>query len=144
YQNTQTGVGFTTQQAQQYKALVPGWQPFNSNSTGNQPYVKLTGQINPNHQLTGYWQYDRLEGGFYRTIYYEPIDIFAQGGSLFGTKLTDTWGATTSQFMVTYNNKSGPNEDTFSRLPGHGPQIDIHNSVFLSRGLPTGTGAYGT
>src|SRR4029453_1222199 len=41
-------------------------------------------------------------------------------------------------------NKSGADLGTFSRLPGKGPQIDIHQSVFLSRGLPTGTGAFGT
>jgi hypothetical protein len=102
-------------------------------------------QLAPNHQVSGFWQYDRLEGGFFRTIYYEPITIFAQGGSLFGAKLTDAWGTnTTTTFQASYNNKSGADEGTFSRLPGHGPQIDIHQTTFISRGLPTGTGACGT
>src|SRR5207247_1176411 len=88
YQNNETAVGFSTQQVQQYKALVPGWQPFNSHSTGHQPYVKVTAQLDANHQVTGYWQYDRLESGYNRTIYYEPILLDAVGGSLFGGKLT--------------------------------------------------------
>ena len=145
YQDTQTAVGFTTQQVQQFTALIPGWQPFNSTSSGHQPYVKVTAQLNPRHQLSGFWQYDRLEGGFYRSIYYEPITIFAQGGSLFGAKLTDAWGTnTTTTFQASYNNKSGADEGTFARLPGAGPQIDIHQSTFISRGLVTGTGAFGT
>ena len=145
YQDTETAVGFTTQQVQQFQALVPGWQPFNSTSSGHQPYAKLTAQLNANHQLSGFWQYDRLEGGFHRSIYYEPITIFAQGGSLFGVKLTDAWGTnTTTTFQASYNNKSGADEGTFSRLPGSGPQIDIHQDTFISRGLVTGTGAFGT
>jgi hypothetical protein len=145
YQDTETAVGFTTQQVQQFQALVPGWTPFNSTSSGHQPYAKVTAQLSSNHQLSGFWQYDRLEGGFHRTIYYEPITIFAQGGSLFGMKLTDAWGTnTTTTFQASYNNKSGADEGTFSRLPGSGPQIDIHQDTFLSRGLVTGTGAFGT
>ena len=145
YQNNETAVGFSTQQVQQYKALVPGWQPFNSHSTGHQPYVKVTAQLDANHQVTGYWQYDRLESGYNRTIYYEPILLDAVGGSLFGGKLTDTWGSsTTTQFQATYNNKSGANLGTFLRLPGSGPQIDIDQSAFVSRGVLVGTGAFGT
>ena len=145
YQDTETAVGFTTQQVQQFSALVPGWQPFNSTSQGHQPYGKVTVQLASNHQLSGFWQYDRLEGGFHRTIYYEPITIFAQGGSLFGAKLTNAWGInTTTTFQGSYNNKSGADGGTFARLPGAGPQVDIHQDTFLSRGLITGTGAFGT
>ena len=145
YQNTLTGVGFTTQQVQNYKALIPGWQPFNNTLKGHQPFAKVTAQLNSNHQVSGYWQYDRIEGGFLRSVYMQPISLTALGGNLFEGKLTDTWGAkTTSQFTVTVNQKHGPDMGTFSRLPGHGPAIDTHQAVFISKGLPTGTGAYGT
>jgi hypothetical protein len=145
YQNNQTAVGFTTQQVQQYTALVQGWKPFNSVSTGNQPYAKVTAQVNANHQLTGYWQYDRLVSQYNRSIYYEPILLDAVGGSLFGLKLADTWsGSTTTQFQATYNNKSGANVSTLSQLPGHGEQIDIDQAAFVSKGILVGTGAYGT
>ncbi|HEV2984587.1 MAG TPA: carboxypeptidase regulatory-like domain-containing protein, partial [Vicinamibacterales bacterium] len=142
YQHTETAVGFSAQQVTLDSELIPGWQPYYSSMHGSQPYLKVTDQISAHHQLAGYWQFDRISGGFNRSIYATPISIFAQGGSIFGVKLTSTWGQnTTSTIQATYNNKSGATQDTFNSLPGSGPQIDINQSVFLNSGLLTGSGA---
>ena len=145
YQDTETAVGFTTQQVQQFKALVPGWQPFNSTSQGHQPYVKVTAQLNPRHQLSGFWQYDRLEGGFYRTHLLrahhdlragrEPV--WRQADRRVGHQHDDHLPG-----LVQQQERRGRGH--LRALAGPGPQIDIHQSTFLSRGLVTGTGAFGT
>jgi hypothetical protein len=142
YQHTETAVGFSAQQDTLYSELISGWQPYNSSMSGSQPYLKVTDKLNNNHQLSGYWQYDRISGGFNRSIYATPISIFAQGGSIFGLKLSSVWGSdTTTTIQATYNNKSGATQQTFNTLPGSGPQIDIDQSVFLNSGLLQGSGA---
>ncbi len=142
YQHTETAVGFSAQQDTLYSELIPGWKPYNSSMSGSQPYLKLTDQVTANQQLIGYWQYDRISGGFDRSVYATPISIFAQGGSIFGLKLNSVWNSnTTTTFTFTYNNKSGATQQTFNSLPGTGPQVDIDQSVFLNSGLLQGSGA---
>jgi hypothetical protein len=142
YQHTETAVGFSAQQVTNDSQLIPGWQPYYSSMHGSQPYLKVSDQISSKHQLVGYWQFDRISGGFNRSIYATPISIFAQGGSIYGLKLKSVWDSnTTTTIQATYNNKSGATQSTFDSLPGHGPQVDINQSVFLNSGLLTGSGA---
>ena len=46
--------------------------------------------------------------------------------------------------LVSWNNKSRENEDTWKDLKGSGPQVLVHPSTFISGGRPTGSGSIAT
>jgi hypothetical protein len=49
-----------------------------------------------------------------------------------------------TQMLVSWNNKSRENEDTWKDLDGLGPQVLVHKSTFISGGRPTGSGSIAT
>ncbi len=137
-------IGFNDVQATNYRALVPDWVAYTNAQKNHQPYLKLTAALNPSHQLNGYWQYDRTHIQDNRANFYEKTNITSVGGSVFGAKLTSVWDAnTTTQFTITYNNKSGNNESTRDLLPGSGPALMFHEDTFVSGGRVRGTGDAG-
>jgi hypothetical protein len=57
-------------------------------------------------------------------------------------KVSSVWtNRMATQFLVSWNNKSRENEDTWADLDGSGPEKDVHKSTFISGGRPTGSGA---
>src|SRR5439155_26538299 len=72
----------------------------------------------------------------------DPINFQSGGGSLAQAKLNSLWGGhLTSQMSVAYSNKGNNSEATFADLTlNSGPQVAVHNDVFTSGGVPTGTG----
>jgi Carboxypeptidase regulatory-like domain/TonB dependent receptor len=142
YADLETGISRDAAQLALQESYVPGFEPFNNTSTTNQPYAKVTARFNAAHQMSAYWQYDRVTLTSDQPLHYEPIRIFVTGGNLFGAKLSSLWGnRMTTQITVGYNDKSGADDDTFADLPGSGPQIDIHQSAFASAGRLVGSGA---
>jgi hypothetical protein len=137
-------IGFNGTQVTNYEALVPGWQDYTNAQKNHQPFLKLTAHLNPNHQLNGYYQYDRTNLDNNRADSYERIRLSSVGGGLFGVKLTSAWGAnTTSQLNVSYNNKGGADSSTLADLPGSGPALRFHEDAFVSGGIIRGTGNVG-
>ena len=137
-------IGFNDVQATNFRALIPGWETYTNGTKQHQPYVKVTASLNPNHQLNGYWQHDRINVDNNRAEFYEKILLAGAGGSVFGGKLTSLWGTnTTTQLTATYNNKSGNNQATRDLLPGSGPWLDFTADTFISGGIIRGTGDVG-
>jgi hypothetical protein len=137
-------IGFNDVQATNFRALIPGWDTYTNSTKNHQPFFKVTASLNPNHQLNGYYQYDRTNLDNNRADSYERIRLSSVGGGLFGVKLTSAWGAnTTSQLNVSYNNKGGADSSTLADLPGSGPALRFHEDAFVSGGIIRGTGNVG-
>ena len=123
------------------RTFRPDFQPFDNGSTSKQPFVKLTAQVNPKHELTGFYQYDRRRSTSGRERDLDQVSFGAAGGSLMQGRLQTVWtNRVTTQISASYNNKGGNDLVTFEAARGSGPQIYIHQDAFLSRGIPTGSG----
>lgn len=117
------------------------FQPFDNTSKSHQPYIKLTSASNSNQQLSGFWQYDRNRFTSNRERETHDINPRGAGGSLYQVKLNSVWtNRLTTQITGSYNNKGGSDEDTYKNFQGFGPQVEVHQSTFISSGRPTGTG----
>lgn len=139
------GISRTTQEIANLTALKPGFEPFNNNSRSVQPFVKVTSQITNRHELSGVYQFDRQRNNSDRELEAQKLNYSGYGGSLVTGKLSSLWSNSfSSQFLVSWNNKSRENEDTWKDLNGIGPQVLVHKSTFISGGRPTGSGSIAT
>jgi len=119
-----------------------GFQPFDNFLKSNQPFVKLTGQWSPAHQVSGFYQGDRARYTSNRELDTNLFQYNSTGGGLYQGKLNSVWSnKLTTQVSASYNNKSGNDAHTFDGIDLNGPQITVHQDTFISRGIPTGTGA---
>ena len=129
-----TDLGFLT-------TFRPDFQPFDNGSTSKQPFVKVTAQVNPKHELTGFYQYDRRRSTSGRERDLDQVSFGAAGGSLMQGRLQSVWtNRMTTQISASYNNKGGNDLETYEASRGSGPQVYIHQDAFVSRGIPTGSG----
>jgi hypothetical protein len=141
YADLINGISRTEEDLRRLTEFKPDFEPFDNFSKSHQPYLKFTTQINANHQLSGFWQYDRNKFTSNRERHTHHINPRGAGGSLYQVKLNSVLSnRLTAQFSGSYNNKGGANEDTYEGFQGFGPQVQVHQSTFLSSGRPTGTG----
>src|SRR3990172_493523 len=142
YADLEAGISRTAKNVADLNAFFPGFETFNNITERNQPYVKVTAQLNPNHQLSGSYQNDRLFASGDREYHYSNYStIYSTGGSLFSGKLSSVWGSNlTSQITVGYNNKGGSDASTYEGYELTGPEVIIHQDSFLSAGRVQGTG----
>ncbi len=142
YADLEAGIGRTQADVDRLNAFFPGIEFFNNITDSSQPYAKVTAQLNPNHQLSGSYQNDRLFATGDREYNYSRYTtIYSTGGSLYSGKLSSVWGPNlTSQITAGYNNKGGSSASTFEPYPLEGPEIIIHQDAFLSAGRVQGTG----
>jgi hypothetical protein len=142
YADLEAGISRTEKNVNDLEAFFPGFDFFNNTTETTQPYVKITGQINPNHQLSGTYQNDRLFATGDREYHYTPNStIYSTGGSLYSGKLSSVWGSSlTSQITVGYNNKGSSDASTYEGRELTGPEVRIHQNAFLSAGRVVGTG----
>ncbi len=141
--NLESGISRTAREVQNLNAFSPGgaFNSFNNTTKSWQPYVKVTSQINPNQQLAVFYQRDRLRATGNREYHYDPVVVYSTGGSLYGAKLTSLWGKNlTSTILLSYNDKGGSDLSTYDGYVKSGPEIDYHQSAFLSGGVVRGTG----
>ena len=81
---------------------------------GYQPYVKVTGRLGTGHELSGFFQRDRTHGQSNWEYFFDPINVYSNGGNVYSAKLTSAWGRSlTTTFSAGYNNKSGNDKDTY-------------------------------
>ena len=139
------GISRLQTQIDNLKVLKPGFEPFNNNSRSYQPFGKVTAQLTPKHELTGVYQYDRQRNNSDRELEAQRLNYSGYGGSLITGRLTSVWSNRLStQFLVSWNNKSRENEDTWKDLEGSGPQRLVYQSAPLSSGRPVGSGSLAT
>jgi hypothetical protein len=135
------GISRTAQNLANLRAFRPDFEPFNNKWRTKNPFVKVTAQLTPGHTLSSYYIYDRSYYTSHREFDTDPVTFQSGGGSLVSARLNSLWGQyMTSQLTVAYNNKGNASEDTYEDLNGSGPQVLVHNDIFLSSGLATGTG----
>jgi hypothetical protein len=124
------------------RGRFPEFEPFDNVADSFQPYVKLTVQLNPNHEMSGFYQRDVVSRSMGGDNVAEFLLWNMSGGNLYGVKLTSVWGsATTSQITFGYNDKTV--QDDIGKIEQRsGPQIVIHDGFFVgSGGTLRGTGA---
>ncbi len=104
--------------------------------------MKVTAQLNPNHQLSGSYQNDRAFATGDREYHYtQNSTIYSTGGSLYSGKLNSVWGQNlTSQITVGYNNKGSSDASTYEGRELVGPEVRIHQNAFPSAGRVVGSG----
>ena len=140
YADLKNGISRTDQDLFYLRSFRSDFDPFDNSSVSKQPYVKLTTQMGK-HELSGFWQYDRNKFSSNRERDTHQINPRGAGGSMYSAKLQSVWGNTVqTMFSASYNNKGGNEEDTFENFPGFGPSINVHQSIAISGGVPTGSG----
>jgi hypothetical protein len=141
YADLTNGISRTDQDLYYLNAFKPGFVPFDNTSVSKQPYVKLTGQINANQELSGYFQNDRNRFTSSRERNTDLVNYNSAGGSMYQAKLASVWSnRLTTIISGSYNNKGGNDEDTYTAFTGIGPRIPVHQSTAISGGRPVGSG----
>ncbi len=93
---------------------------------GYQPYVKVTSRVGAAHELSGFFQRDRTHGQSNWQYYFDPINVYSNGGNVYSAKITSAWGdRLTTTFSAGYNNKRGNDNDTYEAFGfnAQGPNI---------------------
>ena len=140
YADLKNGISRTEQDLAYLLAFRPDFQPFDNFSVSRQPYVKVTTQSG-RHELSGLWQSDRNRFSSNRERDTHEINPRGAGGSVYLAKLNSVWGTSLqTSFSASYNNKGGAEEDTYDNFPGFGPSVNVHESIAISGGVPTGSG----
>jgi hypothetical protein len=138
---SESGISRTAEQVQLIRSFFPEAALFNNYTDSWQPYLKITARLGAAHELSAFYQKDRLELSGDREYNYEPIQVQGTGGSLYGVRLQSIWGSrVTSTFTASYNDKSGNDVSTLGNAPGRGPQVVIHRGLEPNAGVPTGNG----
>ena len=141
YADLENGISRTPQDLAYLTAFKPGFEPFDNSSKSRQPYVKVTGQLNNSHELSGFFQDDRNRFTSSRERNTDLVDYRSAGGSMYLGKLNSVWGQKlTTTLSVSYNNKGGEDEDTYNNATGFGPRVAVHQNAVISQGRPTGSG----
>jgi hypothetical protein len=135
------GISRTSVEVERINAFFPGTALFNNDSESWQPYIKVTGKLGTNHDVSGLYQRDRLILDGNREYNYEPIMAQSTGGSMYGGKITSVWSdRMTTTFIGSYNDKGGNDINTFEALGLSGPQIIIHQLATITGGRAVGNG----
>ncbi|MBA3269734.1 MAG: carboxypeptidase regulatory-like domain-containing protein, partial [Acidobacteria bacterium] len=123
------------------QAFRTDFVPFNNQTKATQWFAKGTMQLTPIHNLLTSASDDRVTINDNREHHTHPTRFSSTGGGLFTTRLDSIWTSRLStQFLFSYNNKSGSDVDTFDELSGFGPEVTVHQSAFSSGGILQGTG----
>ena len=136
YTSNALGISRTSTQLANLRALVPGFEPFDSDNEASYQFAKATAALAPAHRLEGFWQRDNSPenavgpnwgGKFLRRDF---------GGIGIGVKLSSFWNnALATRVHVSFNNKG-----IGSSLPNEFPSRNVHQSVFASGARLVGTG----
>lgn len=145
YTHVNSGIGRTAEQIATLTALKPDFEPFDNEISSHNYYGKVTAQLGAQHQLYGFYQYDKHPemGNF--EWYGEPLTINAAGGTGVAARLQSVWGSSvTTRLMLSYNDKTTTGSfDIFDGYINDGPSQVVHTTAFLSSGRLTGSGVIG-
>ena len=121
---------------------APAYSEFNNTTRSHQPYLKVSAQLKPGHELNFYYQGDTVENTSNREYDLAPRLTVQTGGSLMGGKLTSVFGAsTTGQFTLSYNNKASQVPlDLQPQLGGLPLFVEIHGGYSVNESGTIGRG----
>ena len=141
YANLTNGISRTPANLANLTAFQPGFEPFSNVVHSNQPFVKVTSKVGAKHEFSAFYQRDRLIYTSNRELDANIFTYNSTGGAMMQGKLASVWtNRLTTQFSTAFNNKSGNDSNTYAGVNLSGPQITIHQNIFTSGGVPTGTG----
>jgi outer membrane receptor protein involved in Fe transport len=141
YADLANGISRTPQDLGYLTAFRSDFTPFDNVSVSHQPFVKLTTTFKKVHELSGFWQYDRNKFTSNRERDTHNINPRGAGGSLYQVKLNSAWSThLQTMFSASYNDKGGAEEDTYKDYQGFGPSVQVHQTIRISGGVPTGSG----
>ena len=136
------GISRSAFNAANVQALAKDFMPFDNFQKSNQPFVKVTAQVTPKHEMTAFYQNDRSKYSSNRELDNKPYLFNSTGGGLMHARVNSVWtNALTSALAVSYNNKRGNDKNTYDGVDLNGPQIQIHKDAFLTGVVMTGDGA---
>lgn len=119
----------------------PSFEPFDNYMKSNQPFVKVTAQVSPKHEVTGFFQNDRSRYTSNRELDNQRFQYNSIGGSLYHGRVNSVWNnQLTTAFAFNYNDKRGNDESTYDDLTITGPRRNIHQNAFAQAGTQVGTG----
>jgi len=119
----------------------PSFQSFDNTQKTNLPFVKVTAQVNPKHEVTGFYQSDRSRYTSNRELDNTRFQFNSTGGGLTHGRLNSVWSnELTTSIAVNYNNKRGGDSSTYAGFTVTGPQRVIHQNSFAQAGTQVGTG----
>ena len=140
----ETAISRTSKAVADIKAFYPNTKLFAQQIKGYQPYVKVTSRLGSGHELSAFFQRDRTHGQSNWYYFFDPINVYSNGGNVYSAKLSSAWSnRLTTTFSAGYNNKSGNDNDTYDAFgfDAKGPNIVIYDTSVISSGLRTGSGA---
>jgi hypothetical protein len=139
-----TDSGRTEERTQELKALFNVDTLEGNDFDGTQPFAKVTGQLSDQHTLVGVWQNDRLNLLTTAQNGVRQREVLSTGGDLFGGRLVSVWGDNvTTNFAVSYNNKSGNTEGSYEGKLIEGTSFSVHETAEEDGGILEGSGVVG-
>jgi hypothetical protein len=142
YTQRTTGISRNATQLDNFRALVPSFEPFDNEGRLRYYSLKVNTQFGPNHQFQVLTQRDRHREDTNFQVNGGNFDVTAAGGSTHAARLTSVWGSQlTTRVLASYNDKSSnPSFDVFEKHLGTGEPCPVHTSSFLSAGRRAGSG----
>ena len=136
YTDARMGVSRAPAQLEALRALVPGYVPLDSANESHFWIAKLTAQLSPAHQATGFYQRDvnpTLNGDAVGARFSKE----SNGGMATSVRLSSIWSdRLTTRLAASYNDKRRDQPD-----PGLGvPFQRVYLGTVLSAGRPIGNG----
>src|SRR4029453_4700699 len=117
----------------------PSFTSFDNTQKSNQPFVKITAQVSPRHEVTGFYQNDRSRYTSNRELDNTRFNFNSTGGGLVHRRVNSVWSnELTTSIAVNYNNKRGGDSSTYADFTVTGPQRIIHQNAFLNAGTQVG------
>ncbi|PHY11971.1 MAG: hypothetical protein CK533_01445 [Acidobacterium sp.] len=136
------GISRSAFNVQNVQANDPNFQNFDNFMESNQPFVKVTAQLNSAHEITGFFQNDRSRYSSNRELDNTPYLFNSTGGGLYHGRVSSVWtNQLTTSFAINYNDKRGNDADTYADFDVTGPQRQVHQDAFTNAGIQAGTGA---
>jgi outer membrane receptor protein involved in Fe transport len=135
YRSGTFGIGRQADQVSDMQALEPGFDPFDNEIGANILFVKATGQLNPNQQLSAFFNRDASpydsNGGFDTGRFRRTII----GGKGYSARLNSSWSdRLTSRLAFSWNDKSALTKMVNPSLMSR----PVFRTAFLSSGQLVG------
>jgi hypothetical protein len=135
YRRGTFGIGRPADQVRAMEALEPSFEPFDREISANIAFVKVTGQVTPNHRAEAFYNRDATPYDSDGTFNIGKFQRTTIGGWGYSGRLASAWNSwLTSQFGFSWNNKGAVSSIRDPRLPSR----PVYYDMFVSGGRLVG------
>ncbi len=135
YRSGKIGIGRPVEQVANMLALSPGFEPFDNEISAHIGIVKLTAQLNAQHQVSGFYNRDATPYGSNGTFLTGDYQRTTLGGQAVAFRTTSAWNSwLTSRFGASWNDKGALTEFVDTGLTSR----PVFRSAFISAGQLVG------